>query len=87
MGCGQCKDCRWWEDPITADSEYFDCCGVCHMMTFTRSTHPDEPIPKAETSLIQKIWFDYSISSNRDIIARACTPRFFRCMMFEPRKD
>ena len=60
MECGQCKDCRWWEDPATEDSEGFDCCGSCHMMTFKGGKTVDVLSPVAETTLIQHIYFDFT---------------------------
>ena len=64
MECGQCKDCRWWEDPARDDIEDFDCCGVCHMMTFRCGDTQDVLVPAAETSLIKHIYLDFSNESD-----------------------
>ena len=63
MECGQCKDCRWWDDLGRDYPEGFDCCGACHMMIFRGCGTQDVLIPVAETSLIKHVYFDFSNES------------------------
>ena len=61
---GQCKDCQWWEDTSKDDIEFFDCCSVCHMMTFKGCDTQNAFVPVAETSLIKYVYLDFPNESN-----------------------